>query len=268
MLIMTNLTLAADDILTTPNWRLDASASENIPYRFGINTNLLVSESSQPSQKALGKIYNRITASLPENLQGIPIYLIDLRAESHGYLDGNAVSWHIANNLDNYGLSSTAAETNSAQRLKTAVNTDITAYAMGNADTGRGLKAKNWHVQNFSTEQNAATVTGFHYIRIAATDMQAPSDQAINEFLSFCKNLPRNHKYFLHFHCQGGQGRTNSFLALYLMLEHPEMSYTEIMTAVQNLSGLDFDNPDVVGAATVQKLHELYDAVQSGKLGK
>ena len=86
-------------ILAQAAWRLDADPAAIMPHHFRIDKELQIAGGSQPVPAAL--------RSLPEALgckDGTSLWIIDLRQESHGFLNGAAVSWHTEKNAANRGF--------------------------------------------------------------------------------------------------------------------------------------------------------------------
>lgn len=221
----------ASAVPAMPQWRLDADRTA-MPIHFRKDDVLKTAGSGQPSK--------RILAHLPELLGSgsAPIWIIDLRQESHGYLNEDAVSWHGPGNAANRGMTAAAVEQDERKRLDEAMGTATQAVPMGAYDEKHIPYAFDAIVTEWSTERHLAQENGLGYVRIAATDMQWPEPQAIDDFVAFYRSLPREHGW-LYFHCQAGQGRTTTFMALYELLEHPGCTADEAIDHQRRIGGAD-----------------------------
>ena len=229
-------------------WRLDGTASADIPRNFRLMTddwhvefrgkeptrqgldNLKVSASAQPSQAALSTIY----AKLHELEPNAQIFMIDLRQESHGYANSLPISWHTKHNAANAGKTTAEVEKIEREQLKNLRGIETTFTPMGKTDT-KLLKPIMITPRVLLTEREVAEKVGFKYVRFAAADMQFPTPDIVDDFISFVANLPDN--AWLHFHCHAGHGRTTSFIVMYEIMKNPDVSLEEICKRQYLLGG-------------------------------
>ena len=80
---------------------------------------LTISGSAQFSENQLKALLSHIPAPFP-------IYIIDLRQESHGFLNGNAVSWYIPRNWINIGKKLDEIEYAENQKLQNLLSNRFT----------------------------------------------------------------------------------------------------------------------------------------------
>ena len=205
-------------------YQLDASYQ---PSRKGLDT-LRASGSAQCSPEEMKALYQE----LRKHTDG-PIYDIDLRQESHGYLDGTAVSWYGERDWANLGKSQHAALRDEAKRLEAAVGKTVYMAELGKDKLPAGGKVVR--VQNAESEQQVAEAAGFRYFRIAATDHVWPSEENIDRFIGFYRTLPKG--AWLHFHCEAGVGRTTAYLDMYDMMRNPDVSFKDITYRQHELGG-------------------------------
>lgn len=181
---------------------------------------LSVSVSAQPSeggwQQVAEYIYSR-AGRYPDK-----VLILDLRQESHGYLNGNAITLCDLHNWLNLGKTaeeSMATETQWLARLSTLNKVDnvLTIQQFGKKDfaTGRSVD-----IENLLSEKELVTRMGFSYRRLTITDHRPPMDKEVDTFVSLIKKLPED--MWLHFHCRGGKGRSTTFLAMYDMLKNAD----------------------------------------------
>ena len=271
---------AVDAKKTSGTWRLDGTASAEMPANFrwmsdpwhnifrgkpptrqGLD-DLHISASNQPSQAALSTIHEKILEREPD----AKIFMIDLRQESHGFVNSLPVSWHIKHNIDNFGKSTSEVEAIEAERLNALRNVETTFVPLGNADK-KTLKPVTIIPHFTLTEREAAEQAGMHYVRFAATDGQFPAPELVDEFVAFVATLPDN--AWLHFHCQAGHGRTTSFLVMYDIMKNPELPLEEICKRQHLLGGtnllLELEGNDWDGKNTrdrAKKIRLFYEFVQ------
>lgn len=134
---------------------------------------------------------------------------IDLRQESHGFINGNAVSWRNHGNSANAGLNYKEVITKEAKQL-------------AEIPFGKPISLNNGKYTLIPTvvenESKLASSNNIGYLRIAVTDGHRPTDESVDQFVKFVTNLPDN--YWLHFHCKHGDGRTTTFMALFDMMKN------------------------------------------------
>lgn len=216
-------------------WRLDGDRSAP-PIHFRRDESLRIAGGGQPSKTALAHLHEQLSLSIDT-----PLWVIDLRQESHGYLNEDAVSWHGVANAANRGKAAESVERDEQQRLAEAIGTNVQAVPMGHYDEAHIPYTFAEGVTGFATERHIARKSGLGYVRIAATDMSWPEPQAIDDFVNFYRSLPKEHGW-LYFHCQAGQGRTTTFMVLYEILERPDCTADEAIAHQRALGGADLSS--------------------------
>lgn len=226
--------LSADVQAAAPGaWRLDAAPAQVRPCNFRSDAQLKIAGGNQPTPETLKNLRQEL--GLPIST---PLWIIDLRQESHGFLNGTAVSWHTERNTANRGLGAAEVETREIHQLAAAMQTAVIAMPMGKADQLAIAAPFAGTISSWETERHLARSLGCGYERFAATDMSWPEPQAIDDFVAFYRSLPREHGW-LFFHCQTGQGRTTTFMTLYELLEQPGHSAAEAAAHQKALGGAD-----------------------------
>ena len=213
--------------LMTDDWHISARGKE--PTRAGLGE-LQASASGQPSESALTTLREKISELAPN----VKLFVVDLRQESHGFANSLPISWHVKNNAGNVGKNSSEVQADEVERLKNLRGKETTFQPLGNADT-KILKPVTMIPRVMKTEREVCEQIGVEYKRFAATDMQFPDPEVVDEFISFVATLPEN--AWLHFHCQAGHGRTTTFLVMYDILKNPELSLEEICKRQYLLGG-------------------------------
>ena len=165
--------------------------------------------------------FGELAAALQERAEDI--WIVDCRLESHGFINGIAVSWCGPDNAANLGLTAEEVEAEEAA-LAGIAGTSVTVWTAENdrPKAGTDLKAETWETERALTEE-----AGFHYLRLACPDHCWPPADVIDAFISFAKDLPGS--AWLHFHCQAGSGRTGAFMTILEMMRRPDASAEEIL---------------------------------------
>lgn len=216
-----------------------------LPKNFRMSTDALRQDSSyQPSLEGLKSLKASGSAqfsqkSLQEILQRIPsdlVTIVDLRQESHGFVNGIAVSWYTERDWVNKGKTPEEVIEDENQRLQKILQSYIAiVYA------SKKFPVPLW-VREVKTEEELTTFHGLGYIRIPVTDHLRPSNQDVDTFVNFIKAIPKN-ALWLHFHCAAGEGRTTTFLVMYDMMRNATHVQSEDIYQRQYLlGGLNFLN--------------------------
>ena len=202
-----NLVLDSQNYYNIPkNFRksstlLNTSNNKNLNLN-GLNT-LNISGSQQFSKDNLPIAINSINTSLP-------ITIIDLRQESHGFINGLPISWANAKNDANIGLTKNQVlldEYNKLSNIK--LNVPITFYNHKNI-TIIPTKVED--------EQYLVNSKSLSYNRITVTDGKIPKDDMVDYFVALVLSQPKNS--WFHFHCKQGIGRTTTFMIMYDMIKN------------------------------------------------
>ncbi len=265
-------------------WRLDGTAAAALPRNFRLMTDdwhnasrgkeptrqglaeLHASASGQPSLAALKTLYKKIHEQKPD----AEIFLVDLRQESHGFVNSLPVSWYIQKNLANFGKTLREIERDEVKRLNNLRGIETTFEPLGNADK-QAFKPVTIIPRFMETERAASEKVGFIYERFPATDMQFPAPKLIDDFVIFVANLPEN--AWLHFHCQVGHGRTTSFLVMYDILKNPELPLEEICRRQYLLGGTNLllevegDKNTIDRAKKIRLFYDWVQGTRSEQIG-
>ncbi|WP_423243123.1 GxGYxYP domain-containing protein [Clostridium chromiireducens] len=159
------------------------------------------------SQQFSGNNIQLLTKAIDTSL---PITVIDLRQECHGFINGFAVSWADAKNNANVGLTRDQVIAKEKEDLKSIkINEPITFY--NNSKETMVVKT----VQN---EEELTKSKNLGYQRITVRDGGIPTDDMVDYFMEVIKNKPKDS--WLHFHCKEGIGRTSTFMIMYDMINN------------------------------------------------
>lgn len=168
---------------------------------------------------------------------GENLILIDLRQESHGFLNGAPVTWYLPPG-DWINLGKTRDETleDEKERLARLVR-----------EKAALVHEDNWipqKIQGFGKTEKVLSVTsegelarryGIRHFRLTVPDHMRPSDEDVDRFITFVRGL--REKDWLHFHCHAGMGRTTTFLIMYDMLQNADRVSLEDIVARQAAAG-------------------------------
>ena len=164
--------------------------------------NLNISGSGQFSKNGLSLIKDSICNKTP-------ITIVDLRQESHGFINGIPISFENAMNNSNVGLNTEEVLKDEITRLESIkLNSPLTFY-----NTKKTIIPKEVETESTLTKNNELS-----YIRIPVTDGNLPTEDMVDYFVNFVKNQPENS--WLHFHCKEGIGRTTTFMIMYDIIKN------------------------------------------------
>lgn len=185
------------------------------------NVRFLTEEGMSGSAQFSEDQFHDLAAQLKERSKDV--WIVDCRLESHGLINGIAVSWCGADNGANLGK--TAEEIMAEEdALSDLTGTTVTAFTTENDQPVDGVELA---VEKWETEESLSGSEGFHYMRLACPDHCWPPADVIDAFIDFAKDL--DGEAWLHFHCQAGSGRTGAFMTIYEMMQKPEVPVEEIL---------------------------------------
>lgn len=225
------------------NWRDAQMMSEN----FDGNTTGLkdqwISGSAAPSEVGFKTILENVQKRT--NGKAKKIIIIDLRQESHGYLNGDAIelngenNWINRNKTNAKALADEQAWLNSLKDKKSISNVLMKAQ----------FKAKNFShgktviVKSVFNEKDLTTNLGFEYYRLMLTDHLTPRPSEVSAFVSLVKNIPLD--TWIHLHCRAGKGRTTTFMVMYDILKNGDkVSFDDIIKRQSSVAPYtDFSRP-------------------------
>lgn len=215
---------------------LDEKFKLEIPRNFRIDEKLKASASGQFSEKTLNAILGKLDGK---------VMLVDLRRESHGFVNGIPISWYHTQNNSNQGLSTEQLllkEKAQLQELKTHNPLIVSLIIDKAAGVIQKAEPIEIEIKSIETEEELASRLGLQYLRFQVLDRNRPDDEVVDEFIQLIKNLPPD--TWLHFHCRGGKGRSTTFMVLYDMSKNAKNeSLDAILLRQHQLGGVDLANP-------------------------
>ena len=169
-----------------------------------------------------------------------PLAIIDLRQESHGFINGSAISWYGKHNAANAGKPRQAiirSEKQLLKQLKAKTQQTIWHIQCKTADqTITKAQADKIKIADVYTEAQLAKRLNLTYKRFYIEDFHAPSNNEVQRFVRYYAMLPKN--AWLYFHCRAGVGRTTTFMAMVDMLKNAKrLSFESILHRQHALGG-------------------------------
>ena len=207
------------------------------------NVRFLEEEGMSGSAQFSETQFGDLAAELKEESEDV--WIVDCRLESHGLINGIAVSWCGEDNGANLGKTAEEVEAEE-EALSSLIGTTVTAYTAENDRAKNGLELT---VEKWETERALTESEGMHYLRLACPDHCWPPSEVIDSFIDFATDLEEG--AWLHFHCQAGSGRTGAFMTIYEMMQKPDAAVEEILQhQAETGSG------NLVDRAAPEKSHE------------
>ncbi|WP_051620554.1 phosphatase domain-containing protein [Paenibacillus sp. UNC451MF] len=191
---------------------------------------------------ASGQYSHQELQNLKRSVGPVPITLVDLRQESHGFVNGMAVNWLGSHNGANKGLTNEEVQAVNDRLLNNLIREKSIRF-----DYVEGKSVFIEHpleetVQVLS-EEALAQLEGVQYKRFFVTDHHRPSDAEVDRFIAWVKELPD--PMWLHFHCRGGVGRASTFFCMYDMMNNAaNVSLDHILQRNTAIGGRDFNRMD------------------------
>lgn len=220
--------------------------------------------SSQFSKLALEKVLNKLKVLKVKNL-----IVVDLREESHGFLNGNAVSWYGPHNATNEGKRPNKIENMQARLLSELEKLNyVTVFKILQKSKDaiiEKVKPIDYLVHRVASEGDVLADNHLDYKRFYVQDFHPPAPKQVQEFIQFAKSLPPD--TWILFHCRAGMGRTTVFMSMYDMMHNAKhVSFDDIIARQAALGGKDLKKLPPVGSYkykfAVQRLkflHKFYD---------
>ena len=252
-----------------------SSSRYGLPSKEDVNKKgvdqLYISGSAEYSADQFANMVDRIN-ELTNQVLGhtLPIYIIDLRQETHGFvygtnedtseaISGIPFSAQAEHNWVNIGMSTKEVIAKEKSILAGMAGKEIT-YSSGRpgrpGSSGTTPTTTTISVSRFITEEQMVKETdeNIGYLRLAIPDRTCPEPEIIDMFIHFVKGIDMNNSW-LHFHCLAGIGRTGIMMSVYDMMKNPDVPMTDILTR-QTMTGSGYP----MSPASSQEYLAAYDA--------
>ena len=202
---------------------IDSDKTTNLPDNYRDISFLNISGSAQFTPDQI--------PNLKKSINKNNITIIDLRQESHGFVNDIAISFYSPYITLNDGLNTEKVENKELSQIKT--NSQLSLYDKFCKEI------KKLTVNSVSNEQADVTKNNMKYIRYAVRDGGTPTPIVVDSFVEFIKNKPTDEH--VHFHCDAGDGRTTQFMIMYqIMFNDKGASLQEIENFQTNLGTVKF----------------------------
>jgi Inositol hexakisphosphate len=168
--------------------------------------------------------------------------VIDLREESHGFLNGNAISWYAPGDAVNAGLTGQQIENRQSRLLDELSRQESvkTYMILSKTPDERIDKTKmiEFSMRGVLSEASLADSLHLSYERLYVQDHHAPTAKQVAHFMQRVKQIPKDQ--WLYIHCRAGLGRTTTFMAMYDMVHNAKkVSFDDIIARQVALGGKD-----------------------------
>ncbi|MBS0357799.1 MAG: phosphatase [Proteobacteria bacterium] len=227
------LVLDAPNVAQLPkNFRSTEQSLSDIGNAEGLSP-LHMFGSGQFSEKELQTVLKQYSTAKP-------LVIVDLRQESHGFINGDAISWMGLHNAANINKSSAEIEKNQQHSLAQISGQKIVVDKILTKNEGNILQVEPivMEAKNVFSEETLAKQLNLSYTRFYTTDFTAPSNLQVERFLAWEKTLPKDS--WVYFHCREGKGRTTTFMAMFDMMHNAkQVSFKDIMRRQEKLGGTD-----------------------------
>ena len=179
----------------------------------------------QPTETSLLLLLNKLPSQ--------HVTVIDLREESHGFVNGLPIAWELPHTTwTNQGQTVEQIQQDERERLQQLKNQE---FVLLNPLT-HPLKIAIGHVQ---TEKELVESMGLRYVRIPITENHSPTAELVDCLVSILLQLPEEEWLFAH--CHGGRGRATLFAVIYdILMNHDSFSLEEILQRQMADGGSDF----------------------------
>lgn len=173
------------------------------------------------------------------------IVIVDLRQESHGFINGKPVSWR--SYFEKINQNKEISEILSDEKLHLdAAKKDheivINEVVKRDKESGwyEDVAPKNVTVNQAISEKDLAQKNGFEYQRFSIRDFDIPEAKEFSRMINFIKNFPEDKKIYVH--CAGGRGRTAMFLVILDIIKNgKKVELEEIFKRQNKLGGARLD---------------------------
>ncbi|MEU2157710.1 hypothetical protein ABZ532_22340 [Streptomyces sp. NPDC019396] len=174
---------------------------------------LRLSGSASPSQDG----WQAVRRTLPA-VPGGRLFDVDLRQETHLYVDGAVVSWYGKDDDANIGKSPEQLLRLQTTRLEELRDWSVIPFAYLPKKSAAAALPPSEGPRTVRTEQETVSPYGFAYRYLPVPDRHMPTPQTADDFVALARTLPADG--WLHLHCREGHGRTTTFMAMYDMIKN------------------------------------------------
>ncbi len=207
---------------------------KELPDTTGLGS-LNISGSSEFSDKNLNLIIKTVNRA--------QITVIDLRQETHGFLNGMPISWYGKYDWADVALSRNEIlnlEKYNLDSIKNSQSVTVTFRIKKDKSTDTFISFEDSLITVYSvkTEEELTKEFNTGYFRLTIADHRKPLTGDVDRFVNIIQNLKTDN--WIHFHCHAGDGRTTTFMVMYDMLKNAKrVSFEDIISRQYLLGGID-----------------------------
>lgn len=227
----------------------DENLSYEIPRNFRTSRDAFLPNSGvtlQPDRLGLYELQAVASAQFSERtlknaVKQLPgnIWIVDLRRESHIFVNGLPISWYAEHNATNLELTAAQVLTMEAKWISDIpLGQLLIVQRINKKVAGSILESDPVEIliQQLETEKQFTQRLGMGYSRFLVQDHHRPDDETVDQFVELVKNLKPN--TWLYFHCRAGKGRSTTFMVMYDILKNAKtVSLEDILLRQKGLGG-------------------------------
>ncbi len=225
---------------------------------------LRASGSESPTQFGWEEIVTKIQS---QNTPIKQVWVLDLRQESHLYVNGVNITHASKYNWINAGLSKNAILDKEDAWMKSLSQSSTLENAMDSQQFQEEQYDKGVEIpiQTIQLEETLVQSLSLKYERMPIQDHCRPDDEVVDALIDFFANIRPDD--WVHLHCRGGKGRTTTVLAMYdMLLNANQLSFDDIITRQKSIPpyyDLEFTNKGIPELTPYYKerlafLHQFY----------
>lgn len=180
-----------------------------------------------------------------------PVWIVDLRQESHGFLNGRPVSWYGNQNAENDNK--TLEQIMVDEKAKLSVlrqNSVVTVYQIEQKENGviQTSFPRKINVLKIETQPMLLARMQVPYVRIPVRDHFRPTNEMVDRFIALM--LKKTDDVWIHYHCRAGKGRTTTFMVMHDIIHNAKkVSLEDIIKRHHLIGGSNLFGPPRPGKA-------------------
>lgn len=165
------------------------------------------------------------------------IIIVDLRLESHLFINDVPYTWKSKNNRINLEIND--IELDETDRLNSLLEKRVANIPSKDKESS---EEEAVFIDSAFIERSVVEDHGFVYKRLPVLDHSRPKKEEVDAFISLMKENPNS---WLHVHCFVGKGRTTTFMAIYDMYSNAQeiraknISFDDILLRQAAIGGED-----------------------------
>lgn len=248
LLVLTGILTSAVQAKEYPYIVLDSPSSTELPSGYRTATTAFSRKFRMPPREGLDTL--RISASAqfsPDNFDKLietigqsDIVFVDLRQESHGFVNEQAVSWYEAYNQGNAFLVQEFIEPQEQSLLKNLRSQkQLKVFELQRQENDEeAFQPSTLSVNSVQSVEDFIKQKGYQYFRLYLQEDMPPQDSEIDKFVALVKNLPPT--TWIHVFSANDLGRTTTIMAMFDMIHNAkDIQFKDIILRQQLLGGFD-----------------------------